>query len=62
MSASYWVIASDKGGVPSTFMWNCELCEEMGVATSESVTVETMNDHVAAKHPNSDYVAPPIPE
>lgn len=61
-SASYWVVSSNSEGIPSAFMWKCDVGDGMGLSDNEPGVVEDMNAHMAKKHPQSDYVAPPIPE
>jgi hypothetical protein len=62
-TASYWIAMQTPAGVPTTWMWNCEVpgCTGAGLGQTEPACVGAMNRHMADVHPDAGYVAPPIP-
>lgn len=56
-SASYWNNAPDS----SEYAWRCGACRALGVEPTEAKVVRAMNKHMRDDHPDSGYVAPPIP-
>lgn len=62
-SASYFIVMQPPAAPSVMFMWNCEVtgCTGAGLATTEDAVVLAMNTHMRTTHPDSGYVAPPIP-
>lgn len=59
--ASYWISKQDPNGNVEAYMWDCHQCPVMGIGFTEAQTVEAMNSHMANKHADIDYSAPPVP-
>lgn len=57
-TASYWSNAHDG----SEYAWRCDACRHLEVAPTEAKAVRAMNKHMRDEHPNSGYVAPPVPK
>ena len=56
VTASYFIVVQSHSGDVQQWMWNCEACPGVGLATTEAAVIDDMNAHVLNEHSDDDYV------